>query len=231
MGSDFIKYMSKRVPLAQNLQKLNPGPVVTISREFGCPSKVIGEILIEKINAVLLEKRVKTKWRFISKEILQETAKELHVDPSTIEYVFKYEKKSFFDEILSAQTNKYYKSDKKIRNTIGEVIRTIACQGNVVIIGRGGVAITKDIPHSLHIKLEAPIEWRVLIVSEKYNLDFNKAQEYTIEMDKKRAEFRNCFYGKDNDYTAFDVKFNCMTLTNEEIASTIVKLIEQRSFI
>ena len=223
--------MSKRVPLAQNLQKLNPGPVVTISREFGCPSKVIGEILIEKINAVLLEKRVKTKWRFISKEILQETAKELHVDPSTIEYVFKYEKKSFFDEILSAQTNKYYKSDKKIRNTIGEVIRTIACQGNVVIIGRGGVAITKDIPHSLHIKLEAPIEWRVLIVSEKYNLDFNKAQEYTIEMDKKRAEFRNYFYGKDNDYTAFDVKFNCMTLTNEEIASTIVKLIEQRSFI
>lgn len=231
MASDFIKYMSKRVTLSQNLQNLNPGPVVTISREFGCPSKIIGQILIEKINKTLFEKKIKNKWTLLSKEILLETAKELHVDPSTIEYVFKYEKKSFFDEILSAQTNKYYKSDKKIRNTIGEVIRSIAYRGNVVIIGRGGVAITKDIPQSLHIKLEAPIEWRTLIVSEKYNIEFNKAQEYTVEMDKKRAEFRNYFYGKDNDYTAFDVKFNCMTLTNEEIAGTILKLIEQRSFI
>jgi cytidylate kinase len=231
MTNDFIKYMSKRVPLVENLQKANPGPVITISREFGCPSKLIGEILSEKINKKLRDKRIKKTWRLVSKEILHETAKELHIEPSKIEYVFKYEKKSFLDEIISSQSNKYYKSDKKIRNTIGEVIRSIAYNGNSIIIGRGGVAITKDIPQSIHIKLEAPIEWRALIVSEKNNIDYNKAVEYAIEMDEKRTEFRNYFYGIDNDYTAFDVKFNCMTLTHEEICETILKLIEQRNFI
>lgn len=231
MASDFIKYMSKRVQLVENLQTKNPGPVVTISREFGCPSKILGKLLVEKINARLKEKRIKKEWKFISKEILYETARELHIDPSQIEYVFNYEKKSFFDEILASQTNKYYKSDRKIRNTIGEVIRSIANKGETVIIGRGGVAITKDIPQSLHVKLEAPMEWRALIVSEKYNLDFNKAQEFAVEMDKKRSEFRNYFYGRDNDYTAFDLKFNCMTLTNDEICEAILKLVELRNFI
>lgn len=231
MANDFLKYMSKRITQDKHFQKTNPGPVISISREFGCQSKIVGKLLTEEINKKLFEKRIKKEWKFISKEILHETAKELHIDPSQIEYVFKYEKKTFFDEILSSQTKKYYKSDKKIRNTVGEVIRSIAITGNVIIIGRGGVAITKDIPESLHIKLEAPLEWRTLIVSEKYKLDYNKAQEYTVEMDKKREEFRNYFYGKDNDYTAFDLKFNCMTLSNQEIVDTIVHVIELRNFI
>lgn len=231
MTMDFIKYMSHRMKKSDEFYRKEPGPVVTISREFGCPSKVIANLLTETINKKLREKRDKNIWRWISKEILAETAKELKIDPSKIEYVFKYEKKSIIDEIISSQSSKYYKSEKKIRNTIGEVVRSIAEKGNVVIVGRGGVAITKEIPKSYHIKLEAPLEWRSLIVSEKYNLDFNKAREYAIKMDKQREDFRSYFYGRDNDYTAFDVKFNCMTLTNTEIAEAIVTLIELRSFI
>jgi cytidylate kinase len=231
MTSDFIKYMSKRVPKGDQVLKKEAGPVITLSREFGCPSKELAKMLNDSLNSELQEKKKKPIWKWISKEILEETAKELNLDPSQIEYVFKYEKKSFIDEIISSQTKKYYKSDKKIRNTIGEVIRSIAEKGNVIIVGRGGVAITKDIPQSLHIKLEAPMEWRTLLVSEKYNLDFNKAREYTIEMDTKRSEFRNYFYGQDNDYTAFDAKFNCMTLTNSEITKSILGLAKLRNFV
>ena len=50
----------------------------------------------------------------------------------------------------------YYKSDLKIRTTIAKVIRKFANEGNAIIVGRGGVAITRDIPLSLHIFLEAP---------------------------------------------------------------------------
>ena len=74
------------------------------------------------------------------------------------------------DDILAAHLSKYYKSDRKIRGTVGKVIRNIACEGYAVIVGRGGVAITRDIANSLHINLEAPMEWRVLRVSEKHNL-------------------------------------------------------------
>ena len=231
MSNSFIKYMSNRLKKEALIKEKKSGPVITFSREFGCPSKAIAQLLSDTINKKLRKKHNSTKWKWVSKEILLEVSKELNIELEKIEYVFNYEKKTFFDELISSHSNKYYKSDKKIRNTIGEVIRSIAEQGNVIIVGRGGVAIAKDIPQSLHIKLEAPLEWRTLICSENHNLEFNKAQAYTIEMDKKREVFRDYYYGKDNDYTAFDIKFNCMTLQHEEIVCAIIKIMEERNFI
>ena len=44
-------------------------------------------------------------------------------------------------------------------------IRNIAKTGYVIIVGRGGVAFANDNPASLHIKLTAPVEWRVERIS------------------------------------------------------------------
>ena len=62
-----------------------PGPVLTISREVGCPAKNIAAGLSEKLNTV---KKVHAKdhpWRWIDKEIMMESAKELQVDSSQIQ--------------------------------------------------------------------------------------------------------------------------------------------------
>ena len=140
-------------------------------------------------------------------------------------------RRSLIDEILSAQLDKYYKSDRKIRNTIAQVIRNMACEGHVVIVGRGGVAITHDIPKSLHIMLEAPLEWRSLRISEKYNISQEEARKECIEIDKKRQQFREYFQGKNTDYTTYDLKLNCMTLSVEEIVKIIIKAVEVKKLI
>ena len=107
----------------------------------------------------------------------------------TIRYVFNYEQKGVIDDIFSAHLTKYYKSDRRIRNTVGRVIRNIGIEGNVIIVGRGGVAITRDIPRSLHINLDAPMEWRAMRVSTKHNLSLEEAEKYANDVDKKRKQF------------------------------------------
>jgi len=101
----------------------------------------------------------------------------------------------------------------------------------VVIVGRGGVAITRDIPLSLHVNLEAPLEWRVLRISEKHNLSLEEAEKYAKDIDKKRKQFREYFEGKNTDYTQFDLTFNTMTLSIDEIVKIIMKAIDVRRFI
>lgn len=231
MKVDLLKYMSDRLQEdSGNFEKA--GPVITISRLCGCPAKTVAKLLTEElISKKAALGRKENDWRYITKEILNESARELELAPKNIKYVFDYEQKSLIDEILAAHTNKYYKSDRKIRNTIARVIRNIACEGNVVIVGRGGVAITHDIPRSLHVNLEAPLEWRVLRNAEKYGLSIAEAEKQTIEIDKKRKQFREYFEGKDTDYTWFDITFNCMTMTVEEIVKIILKTIEIRKFI
>jgi cytidylate kinase len=119
----------------------------------------------------------------------------------------------------------------KIRTTIAKVIRKFANEGNAIIVGRGGVAITRDIPKSLHIFLEAPLEWRALRVAEKYNKSIDQARTYAQNIDKKRTSFRDFFQGKGNDYTRFDIKLNCMTLEIPDVINIIIGALRTRSMI
>ena len=227
-----MKYMERRYKEKQDKPpKKEPGPVVTISRETGCPAKRIARILNEKIDRINEEQNREISWKRVSKEILHESAKELNLDPSKIQYVFNYEEKGVWDEVFSSFSTRYYKSDRRIRRTIAEVIKGIANQGNVIIIGRGGVAITKDIPKSLHINLVAPLEWRAIQVYRKTGKELKEAEEYCKDIDQKRKKLRESFQGKHTDYTWFDAYFNCMTLKDEEIADSIIQLMKFKGLI
>ena len=230
MKTDLSKYMDdwyKEDP-AKNIY---PGPVLTISREVGCPAKVIASKLTEQLNSL---KRVKVKehpWKWISKEILMESARELGVDSDSIQHVFDYKSRGVLEDLLLAQSKSFYKSDLKIRTTIAKVIRKFANEGNAIIVGRGGVAITRDIPLSFHIYLEAPLEWRAMRVAEKHDFGIDQARSYAQSIDKKRSTFRDYFQGKGTDYTRFDMKLNCMTLELDEIIEIIVGALKTRSML
>jgi cytidylate kinase len=230
MHIDLLKYVSDRIH-EEGLHEKGGGPVITLSREYGCPAKIIAARLAEELTRKMFVKGKEIKWKFITKEIMAESAKALEVDPDKIKYVFNYETKSMVDSIVSAQFNKYYKSEKKIRNTIAKVIRNMAYEGNVIIVGRGGVAITHDIPKSLHVMLEAPIEWRTIRISENYKVTLEEAKKSAIDIDKKRKEFREYFQGKGTDYTRFDLTINCMAFSIEEIVNIIIKTAEIKKLI
>ncbi len=230
MKIDLSNYLKDRYQETQSRQAF-PGPVVTIARELGCPSKVLATSLTDKLNNLDYKFSKKAPWRWISKEILEESAKSLGVELAEIQYVFEYKTHGILEDLLLSHSKKFYKSDRKIRDTVAKVIRNFADEGNAIIVGRGGIAITRDIPKSLHIKLEAPLEWRALRTSEKHNITIEQAKKYCTEIDKKREEFRNYFQGKGNDYTRFDMSFNCMTVDSEEIAAIIVETMKIRKIL
>jgi len=208
-----------------------PGPVVTISREMGCAGTQVTQLLVNELNS-RYEFKNGDPWKWVGKEEIQEAAaRTLNLPPEEISYVLEAKKKTMMDDILQSFSNKYYKSDRIIRKTVKEVIRSIACHGRVVILGRGGVAITRDIPRSLHINLEAPLEWRTARISQKLDIEPQSVESYILEIDRKRAEFRDYFGGKNTDYTRSDLSFNSMTLSIKEIVEIIIKTMEIRKFI
>ena len=230
MKIDLSKYLDNWYK-EDSAKNIFPGPVVTLSREVGCPAKKIAADLSEKLNALKRKHSKDHPWRWIDKEIMMESAKELQVDSSQIQHVFDYKKRGILEDLLLAQSKDYYKSDMKIRTTIAKVIRNFANAGNAIIVGRGGVAITRDIPKSLHIYLEAPVEWRALRVADKYNFTIDQARSYAQNIDKKRSTFRDFFQCKGNDYTRFDIRLNCMTLEPNELIDIIIGGMRTRSMI
>ncbi len=222
------KYALERL-LERERQIVTPGPVITISREYGCPSKIIAEMLTNRINEKHAKKK---KWHWISKEILDESARKLGLTPREIKYIFEYKERNIIEDLLISQEKKlYYRSDWTIRKTIGEVIRATAMEGYVVIVGRAGVALTRNIESSLHVRLMAPARWRSVQVAKNHDIKLEQACKIIREMDKKRKKFLEYYLKKEADHTVFDVLFNCSTMTKDTIANSILHMAREKKLI
>ena len=226
----FEKYFNEMVQ-NRKTKLIETGPYISISRDFGCMANVIAQKLARELTKRNKIAGIQKDWKWINKVILNESAKALELTPSKIEYVFKSQRKTMVDEIVSAMSTRYYKSDKRIRKTIIEVIKSIAKTGHVIIVGRGGVTFAKDNPKSLHIKLTAPINWRADRISKNYNKSRQDALKYILEVDKERKYLIDSFMGFDTDCSIFDLTFNRQQIKDDEIVSIIINLMEKRRLI
>ena len=223
-----MKYMESRFQEQFNTEPNKPQPFVTISREFGCPSKLIARMLAEELNR--RSGNVKGRWQYISKEIIEQAARELELEPVKIEHLFRMDQTGILDDLLSSFSSNY-KSTQKIRKTIRDVIQTFTKKGHVILVGRGSVALTHDRPNSLHIRLQAPLDWRVRCISKHNGIPISEALHLAIETDKKRTALIESFLGYKLEPALFDAIFNCKTLSNPDIVSTILKMMESLKMI
>jgi len=224
MSNDLLAYFEQRFVKEQKIKSEN-GPFITISRETGCEGTGIAKELIG------LLKKAGYKWTFINREVLEQAANLLKVDQSKISYVFHAAEKKHTDEILAALSNRYYKNEKIVKKTIREVVEFYARQGNVIIIGRGGAAITENFANGLHIRMVAPAEWREKIVGMKKNLHGEELKKYVAESDRMRDLLFQKFSNKSINDFYFDLTINCARFQKNEIAKMFYQLMEMKKMI
>jgi hypothetical protein len=208
-----------------------PGPVITISRQYGCSAKDYASLLGEKLNELKKDKNDKTAWTWINKEIFVKTARELNLKESRILHIFEGQKKGLIDSIILSASEKYYTSDMAIMKKIIEVIRSFAEHGHIIIIGLGSVAITRDIEKSLHIRLEAPYKWRVEQAVLKYGKSQAETEKITKETDLKRDALRKMYTPKSDPDELFDITYNISTMAKEEVVDSIICVLKKRKMI
>ena len=223
------EYLEKSFPEKPGDTPCGNGPVITISREFGCPSKLIGQQLTELLNKSA-EKSKTHRWRFISKEIVVTAARELELKFTEMNYLLSSGGKGLMDDVLASFSQPYV-NKHKIRKTITNVITAMAQKGHVVIAGRGGVGVLHGCPNAIHIRLQAPIEWRIREVCNLREISESEAKKIARDTDLKRTALIELMLNEKFTPYLFDLTFNCNTLSREEIVYTIVNLMEAKKMI
>lgn len=217
----YFDYRFERPPFRKSEQ----GPFITISRQTGCN----GTGIAKDIAKVL--KSYGQSWNFLNKEVLEESAKKLKIDPSKIKYVFETKKKTHFDDVISALSSRYYKSDKIVRKTITEVLRHYAKAGNVILVGRAGIATTRDIKGGLHIRFTAPYEWRVNNLKKRKAFENKDVEKFIKEHDLKKRQLVEDFCGKDISDIHFDLTLNTETFNRQQIIDMIIEAMKMRKLL
>lgn len=226
MENRLFDYMNRRLSgeVIPEISKKEPGPVITISRQTGCGARGIAFAICQELNKRKPAVKNENPWRFISREILQESAEKLNLDPVSLQQVVNDKDRGIMDQIVGALSTHSFKSDQKILKTVQDVIRQFGHSGKVVIIGRGGASICSDIKQSLHIRLVAPEDWRIAEIARR--LDYNKAYatQYVRKRDAERELLITRLLGKKPDSLAFDLEIYRSRFTDAQIAELIIQL-------
>ncbi len=230
MDNTLINYLNKRLIKTTSItEREKPhGPVITISREVGCSGLELAFALAEKLNKT----SCRDSWKVISKEILQQSALELGVDPEKVSRIFKQMDRTSFDEILDAFSEKRYKTDKRIIRTVYDVIRSFGEDGFCIIVGRASNVICADISHSLHIRMVAPMEYRISCIMQKNGWSKAEAVKFISTVEKERFAYRHTVMGKNPlEEEFFDITFNRAEFTPSMVVDHIMMAISQKKIL
>ncbi|HKK81210.1 MAG TPA: cytidylate kinase-like family protein [Prolixibacteraceae bacterium] len=228
MGDIFHEYMSKRIKDISNSNPFeNPGPVVTFSRAAGCSVKNITQLLQERLNSI----SKKPKWEIISKEVLHESAERLNLDHETVQTIFNLSDRSLLDDIVNAFISRDYQLERKMLNTVVNVIYSFGIEGYKIIVGRGSNSICSNIEKSLHIRIDAPLEWRIQSVMQSKNLSRDKARSNINHLEANRRNYRQMIKGKASMCNDFDITFSKIKFCDEEIVDMVVDAMKIKKII
>lgn len=203
----------------------NDGPVITISRQTGCDARQVAEYVVDNLNSKYGIK----KWKWIDKDIIYKIAEELNTDALRVENFYSGIELSNVSEMIMAFSGNFV-SDLRVKKAIKDVVLSMCKEGFLVVVGRGGVSIAKEITDSLHIRLVAPFYWRVENVMKKKNIDIGAAEEYVVDTDEKRYNLILTFLDKKPlsiDYL-FDATINRNAFTINETAELITLMYDKK---
>jgi cytidylate kinase len=225
MSNIFLEYMTQRASTGE-LQHKENGPVITISRQYGSYAAEIAEGVSQKLSVLDSQ-----KWLRVTKEIIEQSASNLNVNPKEIAHIFGGEETQFLGDIIVSFSKKKYAADSHIIKTIRRIVRTYAEQGRCVIVGRAGCIIAGDIPKSLHFKIIAPLNYRTASIARRLNISEGEAAKRVVETEKRREHFLKFFNGDRPDSEIFDAVYNRARMSTDEIIDCIVGLAQKRGLV
>jgi cytidylate kinase len=101
-------------------------------------------------------------------------------------------------------------------------ILSYALKDNVIIVGRGGNFLLRDVPHCLNVRIVAPVEQRVRTVMKRDVLSKAAARLFVAKVDKEVAKSVHHIYGHDiNDPHAYDLFFDVGVVPIADMAGAI----------
>jgi len=176
--------------------------IITISREMGSGGIPIAHKVADKLG-----------YRLIDGEAIMAAAKAYGLSAEAVEQADE-KPPHFVDTLDSKQFLDLH--------LIELIILEAALQGDVVIYGRGGQDLLKDVSSVLRTRIIAPFEDRVERWAEREWLDPDRARYLVRKSDQQRAGFIKYYFDRDwEDSVHYDLTINTQRLS-EDVAVQII---------
>lgn len=202
-------------------------PVVTIRGPLGSGAPEIGKITAQTLHIDYVDREVMAKVA-ARLDRQEEDVKEKEMPSSSLfGRIARALERGYSSEIgfegaylhvwqIPLDDNRYLK-------TLEAVLRELARNQAVVILGRGSQFILRDLPQALHVLITAPLETRLKRVMQEQNIDMESARREISRFDGGSREFiKRYFKAEVWDPVNYDLVVNTEYFGNEAAAAVIL---------
>jgi cytidylate kinase len=186
--------------------------IITISRQMGSGSIPIAHEIAEKLGYTLVDG-----------EAIMQVAASYGLSAESIEQAD--EKPPHFVDQMD------YQQEIDL-HLIELIVLEYALKGNVIIYGRGGQDLLKDIRSVLRVRIIAPFEDRVEHWAEREWIDPDHARVMIRKSDQQRAGFIKYYFDRDwDDPLGYDLTINTQRLSLEMSVKIISDSIHDQNLV
>ncbi|HOO70817.1 MAG TPA: cytidylate kinase-like family protein [Spirochaetota bacterium] len=194
-------------------------PFITIEREYGCLGYDLGKKIVELLNT---KYPGDLTWAAYDKQVLDKVMEDMGLSASLA--------KSLTDDARQQLTNVLNTSFSKfppqvsVYKKLAETIRMLAANGNVVIIGRAGNVITREMKGGYNIRIIAPMDYKINNIMKIKGVDKKEAEKLIIDNTARRVNYIREFVDFDiMDPHNYHLILNAAKFNIEEMAEVVIQ--------
>jgi cytidylate kinase len=214
-------------------------PVITIGRQFGAGGATVGRMLADRLRA-----------DFLDSKIIDEVARRLQLPKEEVEAEDE-QPGSLLARLLvalgSASTEPLIPAEaatawtppnaapafdtrKAVLQITQHVIQEAAREGNVVIVGRGGAYLLREMPEALHVFLRAAEDVRVKAIMARFSITSpEEARKRLRQSDENWTAYIRQVYGHDRIHPAhYDMVLDTGRLGYDGTVAVVLAALEAR---
>lgn len=199
-------------------------PFITISREAGAGGHTLQEKLLERLRRFDPTPAGEHEWTGVDRELVEMVAGDDTMLAQLVEGLGE-QSRSWLDEMLSSMFSSSTTEFAAYRKT-AKAIRALAERGRVIVIGRGGVFVTRGMPMGVHVYLVAPEADRIAHMQRVWQVSRDEAAQRVRQLDANRRAFYERYWpGHTLSPEQFTATFNTTRATDDEIADAVLTLV------
>ena len=167
--------------------KAKPRPFITISRQAGIDTESLLGKLIPRLREL---DKGDPPWTGFDRKLVEKVAQDHQLHRPLVEGL-EDSQRSILEDLfagLNFESNPE-PAEFVVYRRVAQTIRALSQVGRSVIVGRGGVFITKGVAGGLHLSLMAPFSDRVAWYSQSHGISEEQAKQEVSRIDRNRTSF------------------------------------------
>jgi cytidylate kinase len=200
---------------------IEPSPFITISRQPGISTDAFAQHLAERLNAI------SPGWSIWDRDLVEKVAADHHIDRELVEAMGKAGRSWLEDFIRGVSISVGPPEELSVYRRVSTTIRALAQAGKAIVVGRGGVHITTDMPGGVHVRLVAPWGYRVWRLADELGIARDAAAKRIEELEQEREVFyRHYWQHQPPSPEVFSITLNATAGTQEQLAECVLPLVQ-----